>query len=81
VALADLPCVGQEVERLAGRDARTAFRAGVEQCAPARLEALVQLAEEGERLVGEHAGGGGGGEDVDGHGFLPWIEAASNSMG
>ena len=38
-------------------------------------------AEEGEGVVGEDAGGGGRGEDVDGHGFLPWIEAASSSIG
>ena len=81
VALADLARLGQEVERLARGDPRPALRARVEQLAPARLEALVQRAEEGERVVGEHAGGGGGGEDVDGHGFLPWIEAASSSIG
>jgi hypothetical protein len=45
------------------------------------LEALVQRAEEGQGVVGEDAGGGGRGEDVDGHGFLPWIEAASSSIG
>ena len=81
VALADLPRLGQEVERLAGGDARAALGARVEQLAPARLEALVQPAEEGERLVGEHAGGGGWGQEVDGHGLYPWIEAASNSIG
>ena len=73
--------LGQEVERLAGGDPGAALRARVEQLAPARLEALVERAEEGERVVGEDAGGGGGGEDVDGHGFLPWIEAASSSIG
>jgi hypothetical protein len=41
----------------------------------------VQRTEEGQGVVGEDAGGGGGGEDVDGHGFLPWIEAASSSIG
>jgi hypothetical protein len=81
VALADLPGAGQEVERLARGDARAALAARVEELAPARLEALVQPGEEGEGLVGEDAGGRRGGEDVDGHGFLPWIEAASSSIG
>ena len=73
--------VGQEVERLARGDPRAPLGAGVEQLAPARLEALVQRGEEGQRVIREDAGGGGGGEDVDGHGFLPWIEAASSSIG
>ena len=66
---------------LACGDPRPPLRAGGEELSPARLEALVQRAEEGEGVVGEDAGGGGRGEDVDGHGFLPWIEAASSSIG
>jgi hypothetical protein len=81
VAFADVARVGQEVERLARGDPRPALRAGVEELAPAGLKALVQRAEEGQGVVGEDAGGGGRGEDVDGHGFLPWIEAASSSIG
>jgi hypothetical protein len=81
VASADVDRLGREAERLAVGDPRAALRAGVEQLAPARLEALVQRAEEGQSLVGENAGGRGGGEHVDGHGLLPWIEAASSSIG
>ena len=48
--------LGQEVERRAAGDARAALRARGEQLAPARLEALVQRADEGQRVVGEDAG-------------------------
>jgi hypothetical protein len=81
VALADRLGLGEEVERLARSDPRAALRPRVEQLAAASLEAIVQRAHERQRVVGEHAVDRRGGEDVDGHGFLPWMDAARTSIG
>ena len=80
VALADRARLGQEVERAARRQSLAALRPRAQQLAPARREAVVEAADEGQGVVAEDAVRSGG-ENVDGHGVIRSIEACRSVIG
>ncbi len=75
VALADLPGLGQEVERLAGGEGLAALGAAREQLGAARPEAVLELAHELQGVVGQHLGVPAFRRDRqrDGHGVPPLV--------